>query len=254
MSVSNLTAAEEVIDNGPFSLYDNDEWVNSWSSKEGSESIFQFVMLASECNLGTSSIGASYSRRNDYGSAGGLFVASEYFMERLGEDPEDVRWGIMTNEEESDRQSCCYKYLGSVDKKGDGEADAGSCNIKVIRLSEVYLIAAEAALRKSSPDKKAAADYLNEIRKRSPSLAPATEATVSLDMILDERSKELYGEGHRFFDMIRCNKTIEFNDDYMGIPVQRRGKTIDRTHYLTVLPISEDEMIVNANMKQNPQY
>lgn len=250
-----LIAAEDVIENSPFSLYENNEWVSSWTSKKGSESIFQLAMLATEGNLGGSSLGAAYSRRNDYGSAGGLFVASEYFMDRLGEDPTDIRWGIMTHEEENEeRLSCCYKYLGSVDKKGDGESDAASVNIKVIRLSEVYLIAAEAALRQSTPDKKKAAEYLQEIRKRSPGLEPASETNINLDMILNEKSKELYGEGQRFWDMIRCNKTIEFNDDYKGVPVQRRGKTIDRSSYLTILPIYEDEMIINPNMVQNPEY
>jgi hypothetical protein len=40
----------------------------------------------------------------------------------------------------------------------------------------------------------AAAGYLNEIRRRSPGLAPATAATITDDMILDERSKELLRE------------------------------------------------------------
>lgn len=250
-----LAAAEDVINNGPYSLYSNSEWVASWASKEGKESIFQLYMLATEGNLGSGSIGAYYARRNHYGSSGGCFIASEYFMELLGEDPDDVRWGIMTyDEDDKTRMSCNYKYLGTTDAKGDGDSDAASVNIKVIRLSEVYLIAAEAALRKASPDKELACEYLNAIRKRSPNLDPATEETITHDMILNEKAKELHGEGQRYWDLIRCNKTIEFNDDLYGIPVHRRGKTIDRTSYLTILPIPESEMIINSNMEQNPQY
>lgn len=250
-----LAAAEEIIGDGKYSLYSNDEWVESWASKEGKESIYQLTMLATEGNLGSSSIGAYYSRRNDYGSAGGCFIASEYFMDRLGEDPDDVRWGIMTYDEDDEtRMSCNYKYLGTKDAKGDGESDVASVNIKVIRLSEVYLIAAEAALRKATPDKELACERLNAIRKRSPNLAPATEETITLDMILSEKSKEFHGEGQRYWDLIRCNKTIEFNDDLYGIPVQRRDKTIDRTSHLTILPIPESEMIINENMEQNPGY
>lgn len=102
--------------------------------------------------------------------------------------------------------------------------------------------------------KKLACEYLNAIRKRSPNLDPATEETITHDMILNEKAKELYGEGQRYWDLIRCNKTIEFNDDLYGIPVHRRGKTIDRSSYLTILPIPESEMIINSNMVQNPQY
>lgn len=251
-----LLAAQEVM-KGPYTLYSPDKWVESWSSQFGSESIFELAMLDNEGDLGTASLGGYYARQGDYGTVLGYFMASDYFMTRLGEDPDDIRWGIMTSDETSDtRLGCCYKYLGSVDKDGDGKASASAVNIKVIRLSEIYLIAAEAALRKGSPDKTAAKDYLNEIRKRSPNLALANENTITLDMILDEKSKELYGEGHRFFDMIRCNKQIEFNDEFPGIEPPRRPKIIDRTFNLAVLPIFEAEMNANPGIKdqQNPGY
>ncbi len=74
---------------------------------------------------------------------------------------------------------------------------ATAVNLKLIRLSEIYLIAAEAAL---PTDATKAATYLNAIRKRAPNLVPATAAAVkAVDMILDEGSKELYGEGAKIF-------------------------------------------------------
>src|SRR5690606_21834430 len=137
-------------------------------------------------------------------------------IDRLGQDPNDVRWGVMSYDEVSDtHMGACYKYSGSVSLAGDGKSTATAVNIKVIRLSEIYLIAAEAAFHS---DKAQAADYLNAIRKRSPGLAPATSASISIDMILDERSKELFAEGQRFFDMMRLDKSITFNDDLGGIP------------------------------------
>ena len=160
-------------------------------------------------------------------------MASDYWIERMNEDPNDVRWGVMDYDESFDqtgvkRYGSCYKYSGSTTFAGDGKGSATAVNIKVIRLSEMYLIAAEAAI--GTGNKAKAADYLNAIRKRSPSLAPATAANVSVDMVLDERSKELFGEGHRFFDMMRLNKTIAFNDDfiYPFVVITHREKTIDR--------------------------
>ena len=75
-------------------------------------------------------------------------------------------------------------------------------------------------------------------------------------MILDERSKELFAEGQRFFDMMRMNKTIEFNDDFQSVPVSHREKTIDRTFGKIVLPISQDEINANPALKeqQNEGY
>jgi len=251
-----LSAAEEVINaTSLYSLYTNANWTSSWTTQFGTESIFELGMVPLENDLTTSSLGV-YHRRKGHGvtQALGFFVASDYFLTRLGQDPSDVRWGVMAADEISTtRLGAVYKYSGSTTLAGDGKATNTAVNIKVIRLSDVYLMAAEAALT-SDPAK--AVNYLNAIRKRSPNLAPATTATISLDMILDERSKELYGEGQRFFDMMRTNKTITFNDEVGGLTVPHRPKTIDRTFNKTILPISQGEINANPGIKaqQNPGY
>ena len=252
-----LTAAEEVI-NAPsmYSLYSNANWVSSWTTQYGSESIFELAMVPLENDLGNSSLGI-YHRRRSHGvtAALGFFVASDYFLARLNQDAADVRKGVMAADEISTtRMGALYKYSGNTALAGDGKAgNSTAVNIKVIRLSEMYLIAAEAALI-SDPAK--AVGYLNAIRKRAPNLAPATVGTITLDMILQERSKELYGEGHRFFDMMRTNQTIEFNDEIGGINVPHRTKTINRTFNKTILPIGEAELNANPPIRaqQNPGY
>lgn len=252
-----LTAAEEIIDSDKYSLYANDDWVSSWSGEFGSESIFELGIYVAEADLGTSSLGYYLMRLGKVTGAMGYFMASDYFLARLDEDPTDVRWGIMDYDESSTtRFGSCKKYSG-VDLKGD-KGSTSAVNVKVIRLSEVYLIAAEAAISQPTPDMVKAAGYLNEIRKRAPGLAPATDATVTLDMIMDEKSKELFAEGHRFFDLIRLNKTIEFNDEFItpAVVITHREKTIDRTFYKIVLPISQTEMDANPAIRsqQNPGY
>ena len=250
-----LSAAEEVINSGEYSLYSNEDWVDSWTRQYGSESIFELAILPTEGDLGTSSLGF-YLRRKAHGSssAAGWFMASDYFLDRLGEDPDDVRWGVMSYDEVSeDHLGASYKYSGSVDLVGDGKSTGTAVNIKVIRLSEIYLIAAEAALES---DKTKAAEYLNAIRMRSPNLEPATESTVSIEMILDERSKELFTEGHRFFDMMRLDQSITYNDDLGEVPIAHRDKTIDRGFYKTILPIPQAEINANPAIgdQQNPGY
>lgn len=249
-----LAAAEDVIDNGPYTLYSNSEWVASWASEFGSESIFELAVYPSEGDLGGGSIGV-YLRRPNHGtsSAIGQFIASDYYLDRLAQDSTDVRWGILARDEVSaDHMGAVYKYSGSVNLDGDGKSTSTAVNIKVIRLSEVYLIAAEAAL---PTDPAKAAEYLNEIRQRSPELAEATEATITLEMIMEEKSKEFISEGKRFFDMMRLGWDITFNDDLGGVPVQR-PKTIDRTYYKTILPIPQEEINANPQIgdQQNPGY
>ena len=263
-----LKAAEEVINSGKFKLYSNEDWVASWGKQFQSESIFELYVLVKEANLTTSSLGAMYSRIQHYSSkVGGYFGASDYWLERMNEDPEDVRWGVMSYDENSesydeeefkgkgDRLACCYKYFGGTAMKGDGKDDPAACNVKVMRLSEMYLIAAEAALAEG--DAKTAAEYLNAIRKRSPNLAPATAETVTLEMILSEKSKEFFSEGLRYWDRLRHGDKIEFNDEIMGIDCPHRDKIIDtKTYNKVVLPISIDEINASPNLadQQNPGY
>jgi hypothetical protein len=250
-----LSAAQAIITSNVYKLYSNAEWVNSWKTQFGSESIFELGIFPTESDLGSASLGF-YLRRKGHGggSALGWFMASDYFLNRLNQDPADVRWGVMSYDESgATHLGASYKYSGSTTLEGDGKSTSTAVNIKVIRLSEIYLIAAEAAYH---IDKDLAATYLNQIRKRSPNLAPATAATITMEMILDERSKELFTEGQRFFDMLRLNLPITFNDEFGGITVSHRPKTIDRTFQKVILPIPQDEINANPDIEaqQNPGY
>lgn len=252
-----LTDAEEVILSNKYALYTNAGWVASWSTQFGSESILELAIYPDEADLRTASLGYYLLRLGKVTGAMGWFMASDYFLTRLRQDPADVRWGIMDYDETSTtRFGSCLKYTG-VDLKGD-KASISAVNIKVIRFSEIHLIAAEAALGLTVPDKVKAAQYLNNIRKRAPTLSPATDATVTMDMIVDERSKEFFMEGQRFFDMMRLNRSVEFNDEFISpaVVITHREKIIDRTFYKAILPISEAEMDANPPIasQQNPQY
>ena len=261
-----LTAALDVIGaTSVYKLYDNTNWVASWKSQYGSESIFELNVNPLENDLGTGSLGV-YQRNKGVGtsSALGFFYASTGFLTSLNAGGNaDIRRGIMGRDESSaSRLGAVYKYSGSLpdgnssSSKMDGDKSTSNntaVNIKVIRLSEIYLIAAEAALLTNPGN---AATYLNAIRSRNPALAPATASTITLDMILEERGKELHGEGYRFFDMMRLNKSISYNDTFGGLTVSQRPGTIDRTFYKTILPISQAEINANPAIKaqQNAGY
>jgi hypothetical protein len=82
----------------------------------------------------------------------------------------------------------------------------------VIRLAEMYLIAAEAEFNINKKD--SAAYYLNKLRTRAavPGHEAAMQVTgqqVTLDFILDERARELCGEQLRWFDLKRTGKLID---------------------------------------------
>ena len=266
-----LTVAEEIINSNAYTLYTNANWITSWSTQFNTESIFELGVFSNEADLGTSSLGALTIRRGNVSSSiAGYFIASDYFLERFNKgydgvsaSTRDVRWDIMYYDETSTtRMGSCRKHTGGNNTSGDGKGSYSLVNIKVMRLSEVYLIAAESALLKSAPDRAKAANYLQAIRKRGQGLAPATAETVDLDMILDERSIELFMEGHRFFDLVRHKKTIEFNDDRIDVghvSANNRTKVINENgsfFYKCILPIPKAETDANPAIaaQQNPGY
>ena len=110
----------------------------------------------------------------------------------------------------------------------------------IIRIEEMYLIAAEATAEIA--DFEAAAYYLNKVRNRSGleniSISNAEEA---LDLIIKERRVEFFCEfGHRFYDLKRRNKL----NDLIIV------KTNWRPHF-QLWPIPEVELTLNPNL--NPQ-
>ena len=81
--------------------------------------------------------------------------------------------------------------------------------------------------------------------------------------MLDERRKEFYGEGHRFFDVLRTGGTIKRENvsvkeisNTKHLSLQDYAKEFDWNMYKVVLPIPKAEIDANPNMKdqQNPGY
>jgi len=89
----------------------------------------------------------------------------------------------------------------SVSGRNFGEHD-----IVILRLADIYLMRAEAKLRKGGADASALAD-VNIVRAARTASTPAAPlATISLDLLFRERGFELYWEMVRRTDMIRFGK------------------------------------------------
>jgi len=141
---------------------------------------------------------------------------------------------------------CVKKFYSS--SRGGRVVDVKAC-----RISEMYLIRAEAHARKATPNLTAAAADLNELRAaRISPYVPETFTAVGtlIDAIMQERYKELCFEGFRFFDLKRN-----------GLPVNRLAsdasaewQTLAADNFRFVLPIPNAELLANQNMVQNPGY
>ena len=256
------TTAVDVIDSSPYSLMSRDEYIDSWSDDESSESIFSIVNSV-EDGAGLESV-ANLSDPEGYGQ----FIATQDFIDLMAADPNDIRREMLYIDQTSDSDDTftwgrVLKYPGKGNTKaiivaheesGAGLASAAyTSNVAVFRLSEVYLIAAEAAIKEASINNANAQFYLNEIVERANPDATVDLSDVTLSRILTERRKELVAEGHRLFDLIR-NKRDIIRSASDRVFDTSTPLLIEYDNYKVVFPIPRDELNVNINIKQNPGY
>jgi len=151
----------------------------------------------------------------------------------------------------------------------------------VAKFSEFYLIAAEAAVKLGK--QADAKEMVNVLRARagkqtycvnnraelvadhSAEMLAATPAEITIDFILDERSREFWGEGYRWFDLVRTQKWAEragtyhiAGSGYTDKDLETFTRDIPAGYYLRPIPqgqldgliMSEDEI----KAYQNPAY
>lgn len=120
----------------------------------------------------------------------------------------------------------------------------------IMRLSETYLLRAEANMLKG--DLVAAANDINAVRIRA-NATPVVAGDVNIDLILDERARELYGEEFRLNTLMRTGKLVEYLNKYNGYLLDNNLKAPD---YVKLLPIPRREIEANtgAVMPNNPGY
>jgi len=178
-------------------------------------------------------------------------------------DVDDIRKSLLTYIPE-DCESNEVKSKGSypaickhVWLKSIADEREQCCSPFVFRVSEMYLIHAEAVCKGAEHDLKGAADDLKAlisrargISKESISLA-YTDDNSMCDLIDKERKRELCFEGHRLFDIIRCKKDLVRSSTSNA---NADVKTIRYPDYRFILPIAQLEMQSNEQMVQNEGY
>ncbi len=121
----------------------------------------------------------------------------------------------------------------------------------VIRLAEVYLAAAECAVR-GHGDKALAAKYVNYLRSRA-GVTEWTQADLSLNSLIDERGRELYGENVRRTDLIRFGMFSGNSYVWNWKGGQSAGTFIDSRYDLYPIPTNVISSY-NSPYVQNPGY
>lgn len=205
-----------------YSLYTNAEYIDSWKQANTKESIFE---LAVPSNYSSNSIGSYYV--NDSGNSYYQFGPSQDLLRLYGQNDVRAQGGI-------------FKYP---------TLQTAVTSVKLIRLSEIYLIHAEAAAELGYANE--AVSDLNVIRLRgNPQLGAYLFNTKNLLIkeILDERRRELCLEGFLYLDLMRRGQSVMRND----CTGANCNVTYPNDHM--VLPIPQQSVLSNSLMRQNPGY
>ena len=244
--------ATKVIGNANYKLWTADEYPAVWGLEVGGSEVI-FEVYGKKSNAYDEYWEGPSHMTNPLGYADCCAAPA---LIAIFDDPADVRGsqGIRGTDEGkalfcTDKDNASGGELWTMKYYGKGEGDATSTpdvnNVIVLRLSEMYLIRAEALVNGASVSGASALNDLNAIRANRGvgPLASAGAADVAL-----ERRKELNFEGHYWFDLWRsASGSITYVDD-------RRGDNIPADSKFWALPIPKREYNVNKNLSYNPGF
>lgn len=220
-----LTLANDVIDNGPFTLVPSYATIFE-EGQRSAEAIWEMPFTSEDDNaLSFFSRPNGSGGRFEYGPTGtlaGLYSA--------GDERADVNLRTIAG----------TQILGKYFRLD------GSDNMVVLRLAEMILVSAEADIKANPGDalaRQRAIDKLDQIRNRAGAGDSGLDATNSdqeiIDAIIEERAREFTQEGIRWHDLVRTNKA----ETDLGLADEN-----------TRWPVPQREIDANPQLEQNPGY
>lgn len=275
-----ITACHKVISNPAFYLEpDYAKLFNADNHKRTHEILFAMVcdattsvtwgggtyLVCGSCGNSSSQDPAKYGLTNGWG----MFRARGEITSKFGDvnNTNDSRAMFYTDGQEQfftgpiDNQSEGYFFEKFTNLTDDGEpasnsaATGCSTDYPMLRLADVYLMAAEAFLRGGAGISRAEAlDLVNAVRLRAyknDESGKISDADFTLDFMLDERGRELYLESVRRTDLVRFGKFT--SDAYIW---QWKGGVLDGravNDKYNIYPIPDTDLTANPNLS-NPQY
>lgn len=229
-----LALAKEVIESTSVDLTDATTYVDAWSKENGPGNLFSIVPNA-RYNASLNSVGY-YTQPDTYEEV----FPTEDEIAFIQSNENDVRKDVIitTVNEKGEEMTHLNKFPGR-----DNQVTINP--VQVIRLAEVYLIAAEAAVKQGN---SADADmYYNALRQNR-IIAYTDEANITLEDILNERRREFTGENHRSYDLLRNH--ISFT-----VPNVGDGEQISETSGKNLFAIPQREVDASkGSIQQNNYY
>ncbi|MCF0165076.1 MAG: RagB/SusD family nutrient uptake outer membrane protein [Bacteroidales bacterium] len=233
-----LDDAIDVIEHSGKSLYEISEYASAWSQQGTKESLLE-LLITDTYNPQRYALGY-YMDQSGYAECG--FNVDGELFQYLSTHPEDVRSKLIKDQTTASGGTAGY-YPAKYPGQSGSSTPLYTNNPKIIRLSEVYLIAAEAAFYCKNDGGATSAKYINDLNaKRITGYKSVSK--VSIDDIIFAYTVEMFCENQIAFAHWRNKKTI----------TNQVGQTVGADHQRAILPIPQSELDLNKNLVQNPGY
>ncbi len=226
--------ANAVIDSGDYTLAPNYDFYDD--NPTSSEHIFLAINTPSdfpqEATTGSDEVYATFYTPVSLGGRGDA-PFSDDLIAAFNEESGDRRFAELSLEAtDALRNEAIFttKYPDPASGSSDG---------MILRITEMYLIRAEANLRNGTAIGDSPLNDINLLRDRA---GLADLPSVDLDAILNERRKEFCFEGHRRMDLLRNNLNLRPDGGPESAPGANK----------VIFPIVDDELQNNPNITQNP--
>lgn len=260
-----LNEAKLVLSAGKYSLMANVLDVYDVSKEDAArqENMWAFECESTSPGFSTQIIGL-YGPKNSDGPAyaatsyGSAFVYQDFFDSF---NPVDKRRKLLdTNYINKLGQVVAQKDITPITRKGvllkkymdpNSVGASGAINIPILRLADVYLIAAEASAQLNGPSTESYG-YINTVRARAglPDLTAGLDKAQFVDSVLQERSWELFGEGDRWYDLTRTNTFLQVIPTAVNDVFPTRSPQKKHRYF----PIPLDEINANPKLEQNSDW
>ena len=258
-----LLKAKDLIDNGPYQLVsDKKKYADGWVNDNLQEAIWQ-VAMQDQTDLGNAYTYFIYNNSGVEGKDNPQYIPEDWVLD-LYDKKNDIRYDSYFDE-----RNVTTPVVGTmtllVKYPGNPKLYSAVTNYnnmpKVFRISEMYLIAAEAAANRPGQD-FVASSYLNELKAKRIAGYKEKEWTGDdlMQEIRNERVRELFGEGFRLNDIKRWHigfSRSKGQDASLIMPGENYAecrREADDPLFLWPIPTSELEANPQMKNQQNPGY
>lgn len=258
-----LLKAKSLIDDGKYVLLsDKKKYAEGWINDNLQEAIWQ-VAMQDQTDLGNGYTYFIYNTSGVEGKDNPQYIPEDWVL-NLYDKKNDIRYYSYFEERDITTPvvgtlTLLVKYPGNPKLYS---AVTNYCNMpKVFRISEMYLIAAEAAANRPGQD-FVASSYLNELKTKRIAGYKEKEWTGEdlMEEIRKERVRELFGEGFRLNDLKRWHMGFSRSkgqDPSLVMPGENYAdctRVADDPLFLWPIPTSELEANPQMKNQQNPGY